>query len=114
LNIFQIPRQPQRIRKNSKPPKISLMQGNLSQVKLDNPLFCFKGPSIKDVRTGLPLPPLSVRIHHKFRKSRWFLHQKARTSTPDEPPPSLSEKCPYWTNPTPPDCGCLLWTAPNN
>jgi len=27
---------------------------------------------------------------------------------------SLSEKCPHWTYPLLPDCGRLLWTAPNN
>jgi len=37
------------------------------------------------------------------------LLQKLRTSASEDPP--LSEKCPHWTNP--PDCGRLLWTAPN-
>jgi len=45
----------------------------------------------------------------KISKNPKFLHQKVRTSASEEPPPSLSAKCPHWK---PPDCGRLLWTAP--
>jgi len=38
---FQISRQPQRIRHGRNYQKILLVQGFLSKVKLDNPLFCF-------------------------------------------------------------------------
>jgi len=90
----------------------------------------YKGPSIQDVRTKLrkidpfslvrkmsaPVqPPLSMRIHHKFLKIRRFLRQKVRTYASEEIPlsPCPHAKCPYWTNPPPPDCGRLLWTIPN-
>jgi len=36
-----------------------------------------------------------------------------RTSASEELPLPLSEKCPHWTNFLSPDCGRLLWTAPN-
>jgi len=71
-----------------------------------------KGPYIKDVqtksrkidslsscpqnvRTCSTSSPLSVQTHHKFRKIRSFLHQKVRTSTPEEPPSPMSKKCPH-------------------
>jgi len=70
-----------------------------------------KGPSIKDVciksrkidppcpqMSALAQPPLSVRTHHKFRKSRLSLHQTVRTTASEQ-------------TPLPPDCGRLLWTA---
>jgi len=38
-----------------------------------------------------------------------------RTSASEEPPPpSLFAKCPHWSTLSPPDCGRLLWTAPND
>jgi len=49
--------------------------------------------------------PLSVRTHQKLKKVS-FLDLNVRTSASQEPP--LSEKCPYWTNPLPHDCGRLL------
>jgi len=82
---------------------ITLSKNKIKEVKN-------KGPSIKDVRTksrkidSHPLCPqnvrtnstsLSVQTHHKFRKIRSFLHQKAWMSAS---PPSLSAKCPHWTN----------------
>jgi len=39
-------------------------------------------------------------------KNPKFLLQKLQTSTSEEAP---SPPCPHWTNP---DCGRLLWTAP--
>jgi len=42
LDIFQISRQPQRIRKKTKTPKNFVDTWCLSKVKLDNPLFCLK------------------------------------------------------------------------
>jgi len=45
--------------------------------------------------------PLSVQTHHKFRKIRCVLsHLKnwRRPSASEEPPSSLSAKCPHWTS----------------
>jgi len=48
------------------------------------------------------IPPLSVRTYHKYRKLRWFFHQKERVS-----PLVRTGQIPLL-----PDCGRLLWTAP--
>jgi len=36
-----------------------------------------------------------------LKKSK-FLHQRVRTSAPEERPPTLSEKCPHWKTLPPP------------
>jgi len=56
----------------------------------------------------LAQPPLSVRIHHKFRKIWSFCAWKCGSSHLKNPSPLVR------TGQTPPpDCGRLLWTALN-
>jgi len=90
---------------------------------------CFetKGQSIKDVRTNREklapppcphwlkgLPPLTMQTHHKFQKIQVFLAKKCGRLHLKNPPPPLSAKCLHKKTPFPPDCGRLLWSAPNS
>jgi len=45
-----------------------------------------------------PLIPCPCEYTINFDKIRSFLHQKVRKSASEKNPPSLFEKCPYWTN----------------
>jgi len=71
---------------------------------------------MKDVRTKsrkidpLPRCPCGLRTHHKFRKTPCFLGQKVRTSVSEDPLP-LCPKNIRMDNPSPPDCGRLLWIS---
>jgi len=51
-----------------------------------------------------PLPPLFVRINHKFRKSPSILHQRVRASASDEPFLPFVRKMSALDNPLLSDC----------
>jgi len=96
--------------------------------KIDLPLVC-KIPTLvqpplmrKMFALAQPPPPCpcgyiinfekSEIFCHKFRKIRRFLCQKVRTAASKEPLPSLSAKCPNWTNPHPPLTADVFYGRP--
>jgi len=70
--------------------------------------------------SSLP-PPLSAMAHipfsvwthrENFEKLEVFCTKKCGRPHLKNFPPPLSEKCPQWANPLPPEWRRLLWTAP--
>jgi len=77
------------------------------------PVISNKGPSIKDVRKKSrkidPFLLVPADTPYISKNPMFFAPKSANVRIWRTP---LFAKCPHWTNPLSPDCGCLLSTAP--